>query len=136
MKIHWNRLGLVVCFGLLFGMLGCPGFLGGSATVAYVDVSVEAAHQLVADGIFVLDVRTAEEFAEGHIPGATNISSTELAERLEELSGRKDTPMLVYCRTGVRSAVASQLLSEAGFQQVNNMLDGFNAWRDAGYDVE
>jgi len=75
----------------------------------------------------VLDVRRGEEFREGHVPGARNIAHTRLVEHLADLP--RDRSILVYCRTGSRSAVASALLEREGFQPVyvNGM---FEDWRD------
>lgn len=75
---------------------------------------------LVADGApQLLDVRTREEFAAGHIDGATNIPVQELEERLDEL-GAKDAALVVYCRTGRRSAIAKRLLEAAGWTKVHD----------------
>ena len=88
--------------------------------------STEARHLLV-------DVRTPEEFAEGHIPGAVNISLQTLAERLDEIP--RDQPVVVYCRSGNRSAQATQILRQAGFD-AHNMTGGMNSWTASGFAVE
>lgn len=72
------------------------------------------ARQLVAEGALLLDVRTPPEFEGGHLPGATNIPVQELAFRLDEIAaGRK---VVVYCRSGARSAVAKKLLESEGHE--------------------
>lgn len=71
------------------------------------------ARQLVQEGAFLLDVRTPEEFAEGHLPGAVNVPVQVLGERLGEIP--KDRPVVVYCRSGGRSARASNQLTAAGY---------------------
>jgi phage shock protein E len=68
----------------------------------------------------LLDVRGAEEFAAGHLKGAVNLPVQELAARLTEL-GPKDRPVAVYCRSGRRSAVATQLLRDAGFSSATDL---------------
>lgn len=72
------------------------------------------ARDLVSEGGIVLDVRTREEYAAGHVDGAVNIPVQELAARMDEIGtpGRK---VVVYCRSGARSAAASQLLVRAGY---------------------
>lgn len=80
----------------------------------------DEAHRQVEAGALLVDVRTPEEFAEGHLPGARNIPVDDLAQRLEEL-GPLDTPVVVYCRSGGRSTRAERLLKERGFQQVLNL---------------
>ena len=71
--------------------------------------------QLVAQGALLLDVRTHAEFHEGHVPHALNVPVQELAARLNEV-GPPSRPVVVYCRSGGRSAQAAQLLSRAGYQ--------------------
>lgn len=74
------------------------------------------AREQVARGAFLLDVRTPEEFAEGHLPGATNVSVQTLAGRLDEVP--KDRPIVLYCRSGKRSARAAEILRNAGHEEV------------------
>jgi hydroxyacylglutathione hydrolase len=74
-----------------------------------------------------LDVRRATEFAEGHIEGATNISHTRLASRLNEVPG--PDPVLVNCRSGIRSARSCALLKRAG-HEVINLRGGYLAWEE------
>jgi len=73
----------------------------------------------------LLDVRTPAEFAEAHVPGATNIPVQELAHRLVEL-GDRTRPVVVYCRSGARSATAAALLRQGGFGHVHDMGGMFN----------
>lgn len=98
------------------------------APTAYQSQFVESsqAHLLV-------DVRTAEEFASGHIPGAVNIPLQELEGRLAEVPA--DSPVVVYCRSGNRSAQAADLLHEAGYTQVYD-LGGITAWHAQGLPVQ
>lgn len=72
------------------------------------------ARERVTNGAVLLDVRTAEEFAAGHIPGARNIPVQELATRMGELE--KWRSVVVYCRSGARSATASGMLKKAGHE--------------------
>ncbi len=80
----------------------------------------DEAHRVVAAGALLVDVRTPQEFAAGHLPGAVNIPVEELSERLGEL-GAPEQPVVVYCRSGARSSRAERLLQERGFQQVVNL---------------
>jgi len=75
----------------------------------------------------ILDVRTAEEFATAHVPGAVNIPVQELMSRLTEL-GSKDTPITIYCRSGARSATATAMLKGAGFSSVTD-IGPMSCWR-------
>jgi phage shock protein E len=71
--------------------------------------------QLVEQGALLLDVRTPEEFACGHVLRAQNIPVQELPQRLHEV-GSTTRPVVVYCRSGGRSAMARQILERAGYQ--------------------
>ena len=84
------------------------------------------AHQRVAAGAMLVDVRTPDEFAAGHLPGAVNIPVEELPRRFAEL-GSPEKPLVVYCRSGARSSRAERLLKERGFQDVFN-LGPMSAW--------
>lgn len=68
-----------------------------------------------------LDVRTAEEFADGHISGAVNIPHTEVVERIGELKLDKATPIAIYCRSGRRAAIALEALKQLGYSDLSNL---------------
>jgi len=85
-----------------------------------------------ADHILI-DVRTAEEFAEGHIAGAVNIPVDYIERRLAEIP--TDIPVVVYCRSGNRSARAATTLVENNYAEVYD-LGGIASWVSAGYPVE
>lgn len=82
------------------------------------------ARTMIASGATVIDVRTAEEHAEGHLPNAHLVPIDELADRVGEVTklvkSNKTAPIVVYCASGRRSTKAHQILSEAGFSQVVN----------------
>lgn len=82
------------------------------------------ARQLVAEGAALLDVRTPIEFAGGHIDGAINIPVGELAQRMGEVP---EGPVVVYCRSGARSARAAGSLVQSGREAVYD-LGGMGAW--------
>lgn len=73
----------------------------------------------IAAGARILDVRTPAEFAEGHYANAVNLPVQQLKERLAE-AGPKDKPVLVYCRSGHRSAMAKKILVENGWKDVTD----------------
>lgn len=85
---------------------------------------------------FVLDVRTPQEFAEGHVPGAVNIPVQELGDRIDELAEYKGKDIDVICRSGSRSTSATKHLRGEGFQRASNVRGGTMAWQAAGYPVE
>ncbi len=87
------------------------------------------------DGLVILDVRTPDEFAAGHLDGATMIDfySPDFADRLAALD--RDVPYLLYCRSGNRSGQARQLMSDLGFADVADIDGGISAWAAAGLPV-
>jgi phage shock protein E len=97
----------------------------------YPDRDPALAKQLVDAGALLLDVRTPEEFASGHVDGAINIPHTEVPNRIDEIrelvGGEAHKPVVVYCRSGRRSGIAKKALERAGFDRVTN-LGGLKDW--------
>jgi len=75
--------------------------------------------ELISSGAVVVDVRTEEEFEEEHYPNAICIPVNEITQRANEI-GQKDTPVVLYCASGARSAYASKILKLLGFSKVVN----------------
>lgn len=92
----------------------------------------EAADLAVAEGITVIDVRTPDEFAEGHIDGATLVDFYEPGFADEIAALPRDGEYLIYCRSGNRSGQTFGLMSELGFEQVWDLDGGVNAYGAAG----
>ena len=84
------------------------------------NISTAQAHELVSQGARLIDVRSPGEFSGGHIDGARNIPVGEIAGRAGEL-GAPDKPIIVYCASGTRSAMAARTLRSAGFSKVYNL---------------
>ena len=105
----------------------------------YVDIDVSTAYNMITNGsypnLLILDVRTQSEYDDRHLEGAILIPVTELESRIAELATHRDDEVIVYCRTGVRSALASSILDSNNFTKVFNMLGGISAWESAGYSV-
>jgi phage shock protein E len=85
------------------------------------------------DVVFV-DVRTPAEYAAGHVAGATLIPHHEMGRRWKELRDRRKKRILVYCRTGSRSAVATRVLASQGFDRVEN-AGGIGGLKRAGLEI-
>lgn len=83
----------------------------------------------------ILDVRTAAEVAEGHLPNAVNIDiyGSDFMAKVQELP--KDREILVYCTVGARSQQAADILSKQGFAKVYNLDGGIVAWQRNGFEV-
>jgi len=100
----------------------------------YVNITAEEAKQIMdtEEGYIILDVRTREEYDEGHIPGAILISHEEIAEKAEDVLTDKNQLILVYCRSGRRSKIAAEALVELGYTNIKE----FGGIIDWPYDVE
>ena len=100
----------------------------------YVNITAEEAKQIMdtEEGYIILDVRTQEEYDEGHIPGAIVISHEEIAEKAEDVLTDKDQLILVYCRSGRRSKIAAEALVELGYTNIKE----FGGIIDWPYEVE
>ena len=84
----------------------------------------------------IVDVRSAEEFATGHLPDAKNIPLPELAKRLSELEKFKTRPIVVVCQKGSRSATAVGLLGKAGFAEATSLEGGIDEWKKQGLPLK
>lgn len=131
-----NMVYMVILANILFVAIvsGCLSSTTPSEKGKYVDVSVQQGKEMIDNGeVFLLDVRTQEEYNEDHISGSTLIPVQELEARLSELP--RDKKILIYCRSGNRSVTASKTLEKNGFTQIFNMQGGITEWKNAGYDV-
>ena len=100
----------------------------------YVNITAEEAKQIMdsEEGYIILDVRTREEYDQGHIPGAIVISHEEIEEKAEQVLTDKDQLILVYCRSGRRSKIAAEALVELGYTNIKE----FGGIIDWPYEVE
>ena len=101
---------------------------------SYGDISIEQARRLIESNpdLVIVDVRTPEEFATGYFEGAVNLCvECDAQLLLDNLDPNDD--ILLYCRTGRRSANALEILKENGYEKVYNMLGRITGWVDAGY---
>ena len=113
----------------LFSITACSG-----TSATYEQISSQQAKNLMDTGsdYIILDTRTEEEFAEGHIPNAILIPHYEIAQRAEKELPDKDQLILVYCRSGNRSKQASQVLADLGYTNVKE-FGGIIDWE---YGIE
>lgn len=123
----------------VLALAACGGGGGtGPASATIETISPTAAAELVAEapeGLVILDVRTPQEFAGGHLAGAVNLDyqAAGFADDLGTLD--RDVPYLLYCRSGNRSAQARELMRDLGFTEVYEIDGGLNAWSQAGLGV-
>lgn len=108
------------------------------AAAAAADINNTELEQRIAagDAPLILDVRTADEYAAGHLPGAINIPHTELAERLAELPTDRGAEIAVHCQSGRRAGMAEETLLAAGFTGVRHLDGDYAGWVEAGLPLE
>ena len=121
---------------LLLGVMLLPACGQTAETVqeaVFVSITAEEAKEIMdtGDGFVILDVRTQEEYDEGHVPGAILIPNTEIENRAEEELPDKAQLILVYCRSGRRSKLAAQILADLGYTNVKE----FGGILDWPYEV-
>lgn len=121
-------------FIVLAGLLAACAPAPAVENTFSAEVSVAEAARLREQGAFILDVRTPQEWNEGHIPGATLIPLDQLADRVKEVPA--DKPVVVVCRTGNRSATGRDLLKKAGWVNVTSMAGGVTEWAKQGLPTE
>ena len=108
----------------------------GAAPAGVTEITPEELLSSPPTSALILDVRTADEFASGHVPGALNISHEALAGRISELRADKSRPVVVYCEKGGRAGKAASVLLDAGFSDVRHLAGDMNAWRAADRPME
>jgi len=136
-----NTLYLIVISLLLIQFCNFAS-LGIAADPVRTDISVSVANDMINNNtaypdLFILDVRTLDEFNTNHLYNATLIPLAELEGRLAELASYNDTEIIVYCKSGSRSEQASNILinnNYYNFTKIYNMLGGINTWIVAEYD--
>jgi len=97
------------------------------------EVSREEARKLVEEGAQLVDVRADHEWEAGRISGATHLPLPQLPERLDEID--KDRPVVLYCRGGNRSSMATAALTEAGYDAVK-LTEGIVGWSEEDLPLE
>ena len=107
--------------------------LATTENIYSTDVSVAEAVDLIKNkNAVIIDVRTPEEFAESHLPEANNFPVDTLSQNIETIKKlQRDKPLLVYCRSGKRSARAAEKLKNLGVNSLYNLKGGIKAWSDA-----
>ena len=121
--------------GLLLASLVSAGAL--AAEPALVPISQEALlerQQRGDEATYVLDVRSPEEYASGHVPGAVNIPYDQIASRMAEVP--KDQDVVLYCKSGRRAGIAAEALAGQGYTRLQHLEGDIVAWVEKGLPVE
>ena len=133
MRTMHRTLTAIAMAGILL-LSACSG-----DTAVFDLTSAAESQELLAEApsdLVILDIRTPEEFASGHIGGASNLDFYEpdFADSLDGLA--KDLPYFVYCRSGNRSASAIDVMKDLGFTEVYELDGGIVTWVEAGLPIE
>ena len=129
--IKRRLLSVAAALVFLLAVSGCSAEEKGSV---YMNISPEKAKEMMenSEEFVLLDVRSEEEFSEGHIPGAIVIPHEEILKRGEAELPEKDVPVFVYCRSGRRSKIAAEALVSLGYSEVYE----FGGIIDWPYEIE
>ena len=101
------------------------------------EVDPSEVHELLHNGVAIIDVRETEEFSAGHLPGAKLVPRGHLESRIDMAVPDRSQRVILYCASGNRSALAAKtLLDELGFETVESMTGGYTLWKDRGYEVD
>ena len=117
---------------ILFILTGCAQKLDGDGMIGkttYIQIDQEKAKEMMAvnDGHVIVDVRRADEYAAGHVPGAILIPNESIGTEKPEQLPDKDQIILIYCRSGNRSKQAAQKLADMGYTNIYE-FGGINTW--------
>ena len=88
------------------------------------DIDIEEAKQLQNEGAIVIDVRSPQEYREGHLDGAISIPEYEIKKEIQKIVADKNKKIVVYCGSGGRSKKAQKTLNKLGYQDVYNIYNG------------
>jgi rhodanese-related sulfurtransferase len=126
---HWllSAALIVAVLGLIIMEVRNQGMMSGSSSVN----PTQAVQLLNQNKAVVLDIRSSQQFEQGHILGAINLSVTELNQSSGRLEKYKQRPLIVTCDTGGKSPAAATALRKRGFTQVYILSGGLQAWRNA-----
>lgn len=115
-----------------------PMELVAQARARIKEITPKDAWDAMSGDVRVLDVREAGEYEAGRVPGAINIPRGVLEFRIGEVPefARKDAPIVLYCRTGGRAALATVALNQIGYSNVVSVTGGIMGWEQAGLPVE
>lgn len=108
------------------------------------EVSVDTLASHGTEGVLLVDVREPSEYAAGHLPGALNVprgllegaADPTFKHRVAPLCESQERPVVLYCQTGGRSALAADTLQRMGFVDVASLAGGFSLWESEGLPVE
>ena len=121
----------------MLAAVAAPAAQPPASGVPELDPDALIGRQATGDpSLVILDVRSPEEYATGHVPGALNVPHDVLEARLESLPELRDRDVVVYCRSGRRSALALEVLKRHGLSRLLHLSGDMDAWTQAARPVE
>lgn len=118
---------------LAFSLLTAVAFAGETSKISQQELLT--ALKAPNNNIVLLDVRSADEYNQGHVAGAINVSHSVVEDNLKKLSQYKDSTVVVYCRSGRRAGIAENILAENGFKNLRHLTGDMNGWLEAKLPV-
>ncbi|MBF0430801.1 MAG: rhodanese-like domain-containing protein [Fibrobacteria bacterium] len=128
----YKRTIILFFLSLVFINISC----GGPADAPKLSADTLLKKIQTKDTLYLIDVRTPGEFAQGHIPGATNIPLNVLPENIDSLLVFWDKDIVLYCRTGRRASLAVPLFIQSGFKNVSLLEGDILLWQRKGFPLE
>jgi rhodanese-related sulfurtransferase len=138
--------GLIVAFALVFAlslpaigladMAGADFVKAAKKTIKEVPLADAKAEIEAGKPVVIVDVRTEKEFKNGHLPKAVHADRGTLEFQIAKKLPKKDAEIIVYCKGGDRSSLATATLMQMGYKNVKSMSGGWDEWVKAGYPVE
>jgi phage shock protein E len=124
---------------ILAVLCATPALAAEPPPPAVPDIAADAlvGRQSTGDAsLLILDVRSADEYAQGHVPGAINVPHDQLEGRLASLPELRDHDLVVYCRSGRRSALALEVLKRHGYTRLQHLAGDMEGWQGASRPIE
>ncbi|APE06834.1 sulfurtransferase [Alteromonas sp. RW2A1] len=111
-------------------------FTAKATTQKEVEASPYLLERVASNDWLLIDVRSPEEYADGHIPGAINMPHENINGYLSKLEQHKNKPIIIYCRSGRRAKLAMKVLQEHDFTDVMHLEGDILGWNEAGLALE
>ncbi|GEA05311.1 hypothetical protein KUL42_00720 [Alteromonas sp. KUL42] len=132
MKVVIAGLFIVVSI-VTFVSLQCSAKATAQSSVAASPYLIE---RVANNEWLLIDVRSPQEFADGHIPGAVNMPHDSINDYIADLEGHKDKPIIIYCRSGRRAQLAMKVLQDMDFSEVMHLEGDMLGWSAAGLTID
>ncbi len=120
-------------FTLVLSLFAVAVFAGETPQISQQEFL--AALKAPNNNIVLLDVRSKDEYNQGHIAGAINMSHDEIKDNLSQLAQYKNSTVVVHCRSGYRAGIAENILSSNGFSDLRHLTGDMNGWLEAKLPV-